>query len=393
MKLLRAIGITTLTCSVYAVDKIGTVSIGGVKWQYSELNEATHTVSLGYTENKYGYQETPTALPDDDAVSTDDIPWSITFDGDSTPYTVTKIFGSAFYNSKLKGVLRIPNTVTTLGNYAFRNCEGLTGVASFGGIASMPDYAFDGCKNLQGPLPSFATLTTSAGNNAPFKDCSLSGVCVNGNVKVRPYAIFKGNTEFKILLFGPSTSKTGSAGTGDNAMLAGVTGCKVVMPQAGWNGVDVGGTSNKSVYYGPDENFDLSIDEGFRAVTAVPANGSGLVEILECAPLFKEHLGLNTRVNITNTLEIAAGTITAEMLNSVEFNSLQLTFKVNTQAQLDSVLAACPVSSYPLLAIDSSDAREELTLPQGREIFIRVSSEGRQGKYTPKINGLIIKFY
>ena len=46
-----------------------------------------------------------------------------------------------------------------------------------------------------------------------------------------------------------------------------------------------------------------------------------------------------------------------------------------------------------ILAIDASDAREELILPQGREIYVRVSAKGRQGKYTPKINGLMITFH
>ena len=70
-----------------------------------------------------------------------------------------------------------------------------------------------------------------------------------------------------------------------------------------------------------------------------------------------------------------------------------LTFKVNTQAQLDSVLAAVPASSHTILAIDASDSEVELTVPQGREVYVRLSGEGRNGKYTPKINGLLISFH
>ena len=61
--------------------------------------------------------------------------------------------------------------------------------------------------------------------------------------------------------------------------------------------------------------------------------------------------------------------------------------------QRNALLAAVPASTYPLLAIDASDAREELILPQGREVYVRVSGDGKQGRYRPKVNGLIISFF
>ena len=45
-----------------------------------------------------------------------------------------------------------------------------------------------------------------------------------------------------------------------------------------------------------------------------------------------------------------------------------------------------------MLAIDASDAKTVLTVPQGRKVYALISDEGRQGQYTPKINGLIISF-
>ena len=44
--------------------------------------------------------------------------------------------------------------------------------------------------------------------------------------------------------------------------------------------------------------------------------------------------------------------ITADMLNAVKFNTMLLTFKVNTQEQLDSVFAAVPASDYPLIPLN-----------------------------------------
>lgn len=393
-KLLMMISASVAAVCAFAADATGTVQFGGVTWTYSELNETAKTLTLGrYVD----WNNSTRAMPTDASWDASEIPSSFVIDGET--YTVTKIADRAFDGCNgLTGVLRIPQSVANMGPYTFRSTS-LTGIASFGQIPGIGNQTFGGCSQLRGPLPSFEkfTQTADSGNYATvqsFENCtSLSGVCINGQVNIRAYKTFNGCTALKVVLFGTETAKTSSSGSGGNAMLNGVTGCKVVMPRAGWNGVSVGGTSNDSIYYGPNEDFDLSIDEGHRVVTAVPANVDGLVEILECAPLFKTHLGLNTRVNITNTLEVSSGTITAEMLNAVEFNSLQLTFKVNTQEQLQSVLDACPASSYPLLAIDPSDAKVPLTLPQNREIFVRLSGDGKQGQYTPKINGLIISFH
>lgn len=176
--------------------------------------------------------------------------------------------------------------------------------------------------------------------------------------------------------------------------MSSVTNCKMLAPKSKWNDFSFTGTGNELLLYGPGEDFDLSIDDAnTKVVTATPATTNGLVQILTCAPLFKQHLGLNTRINITNTLEIAEGTVTAAMLENIEFNTLLLTVKVKTQAALDRVFEAIPASTYPLLAIDASDAREELTVPDGREVYVRLrSGEGKQGRYTPKINGLVISF-
>ena len=38
--------------------------------------------------------------------------------------------------------------------------------------------------------------------------------------------------------------------------------------------------------------------------------------------------------------------------------------------------------------------KSKLIVPDGREVFVRLKSgEGRQGEYTPHINGLVISFH
>ena len=117
------------------------------------------------------------------------------------------------------------------------------------------------------------------------------------------------------------------------------------------------------------------------------------MKALEAAPLFKDAFGWNAKVNVTNTIEVSSGTITSEMLEAVEFNTLLLTFAVTTQAQLDDILEKFPATTYPMLAIDvqssGSGKTEALTLPSDRELWVHLPGDG---KFTPKYNGLVISF-
>ena len=66
----------------------------------------------------------------------------------SIPNTVTSIGNSAFSNCDKITSLIIPNTVTSVGNYAFTDCAHLKKVSIGDGVATIPDYAFVGCIEL-----------------------------------------------------------------------------------------------------------------------------------------------------------------------------------------------------------------------------------------------------
>jgi hypothetical protein len=103
--------------------------------------------------------------------------------------------------------------------------------------------------------------------------------------------------------------------------------------------------------------------------------------------MLKTYLGWDTHITVTNMLEVASGVITEENAKWVNsFNSI--VFKVNTQSYLDTLLNAIPATV--LFAIDPCDAKEVLTIPQGREVFVRLSGDGRNGRYSPKIKGLTV---
>jgi hypothetical protein len=101
----------------------------------------------------FGYQNT--------SVTSVIIPNSVTSIGDyafasctglitlTIPNSVTSIGEQAFLGCSGLITLTIPNSVTSIGDYAFRNCSGLTGTLTIpNSVTSIGDYAFLSCLNL-----------------------------------------------------------------------------------------------------------------------------------------------------------------------------------------------------------------------------------------------------
>ena len=55
----------------------------------------------------------------------------------------------AFYNCSGLTRMTIPNSVTSIGNYAFYNCSGLTRITIPNSVTSIGEYAFSGCSGLK----------------------------------------------------------------------------------------------------------------------------------------------------------------------------------------------------------------------------------------------------
>ena len=128
------------------------------------------------------------------------------------PETVETIGDYAFANTKfLSGNLVIPNTVTHIGSCAFQNSKfnGTLNISQ--SIQNIGAHAFENCKNATGDLIIPNTLTT-LGESA-FANSTFSGNLIIGNsVKVIPANAFYGCSKFSgSIRIGESVSEIGNS--------------------------------------------------------------------------------------------------------------------------------------------------------------------------------------
>ena len=120
---------TTLILSVFfsISASADVVEVDGI---YYDISETTATVTYG--DNKYS----------GDIV----IPESITYNG--SKYSVTSIGDWAFSYCTGLTSITIPNSVTSIGDGAFSGCSGLTSITIPNSVTSIGELAFDGCSGL-----------------------------------------------------------------------------------------------------------------------------------------------------------------------------------------------------------------------------------------------------
>ena len=117
------------------------------------------------------------------------IPSTVNYNGKS--YSVTSIKESAFSNYNhfildkdtiVRGVtsVTIPNSVTSIGNYAFYGCSGLTSVTIGNSVTSIGSRAFGGCTGLTSV--TIPNSVTSIGNYAFYGCRALTSVTIPNSV-------------------------------------------------------------------------------------------------------------------------------------------------------------------------------------------------------------------
>ena len=110
--------------------------------------------------------------------------YQVNFTGDLViPESVTSLGAYAFYGcDNFNGTLTLPETLETINNYTFYGCSGLTGELVIpNSIISINDRAFSGCSGFTGTLVIPENVTT-IGSNA-FSNCyGFTGLELNDNI-------------------------------------------------------------------------------------------------------------------------------------------------------------------------------------------------------------------
>jgi len=354
-KLLMMIGAAAVAVGANAT--VVTQTVDGVTWQI-DINTSTKKAKLGTGSHTQAAEAAARAV-------LSELPKSLvvpsTFVIDGSIYSVDHVAERAFPRDYGGGAHNITFPLDVDTTFDIYTCP----------AASFTNVLFKGPSTVaKGGAQTYSTLT----------------------MPNKTYSILQGCANVKFVVMGPNVKVDNKNKI--ESFLNKASNATVLVPRRSgnmtWDGsadISLGGTDNVVAYYGPGEEFDIEM--GATTVTMIPTTANALTNVLTYAKTFKTAFGLDARINVTNSIEIGEGLITAETLEYATFNSLM--FKVNTQAQLDSVLAAIP-STVPF-AIDASDSKSELIVPQGREVWARLSAEGRQGKYTPKITGLIISYH
>ena len=98
------------------------------------------------------------------------------------PNSVTTIGDYAFYNCRGLTSIEIPNSVTTIGGCAFYNCTGLTSVTIPNSVTSIGDYAFYGCRGLTSV--TIGNSVTTIGREAFYYCNNLKTVYNNSSLNI-----------------------------------------------------------------------------------------------------------------------------------------------------------------------------------------------------------------
>ena len=117
--------------------------------------------------------------------------------------------------------LVIPNSVTSIGDYAFYNCSGLTSVTIGNSVTSIGSSAFSGCSGLTSV--TIPNSVTSIGNGA-FRDCSgLTSVTIPNSVTSIGGEAFRDCSGLTSVTIGNSVTSIGDAAFFDCDGLTSVT--------------------------------------------------------------------------------------------------------------------------------------------------------------------------
>ena len=239
----------------------------------------------------------------------------------------------------------------------------------------------------------FKGTSTVAGGAAAQTYSTLALPGLAGDAPNYTQSIVSGCADVNAIVAGPNVKVDDLSKLAN--LFSAATGARLLVPRnAGnmsWDGSDqiaLGGTGNSVAYYGPAEAFDIEMHDTY--VTFIPNTANGLSDALGWAQTFKTAFDLDSRINITNRLEMTAA-VTEAMLQNVTLAAppWYITFAVQNQAQLDNALAAVQ-ADVPVI-IDIDGATGDIVVPSNREVAI-LAKGGWTFQRKVKSVGIVISF-
>jgi len=156
---------------------------------------------------------------------------------------VTSIGNYAFYNCSGLTSIEIPNSVTNIGNYVFRNCNGLTSVTIPNSVTSIGYCAFSGCNGLTSV--TIGNSVTSIGEFA-FLYCSgLTSITIPNSVTSIGGWAFSGCNGLTSVTIGNSVTRIGYAAFENCSGLKKV----IVKDIAAWCGIKFDDSDSNPSFY------------------------------------------------------------------------------------------------------------------------------------------------
>ena len=339
------IGTVTMALPSSAATRTVTNTVNGIAWQL-QINTSTKTVAVGpmtgTPENVSDYA--PGRAIAQSITGTLDIPEAFMVDGEK--YTVNRIGNRAFIRCKPSAFI-FPAGLGDIWNCAFYNCPNIAMLVFKGPTMSSP-----------GEMQSYSTLVLKAsGNNNLFGSAStIKRVLVGPNMKM--------DTSTKANFTVPST-------TTDAVFLLPSTSENTT-----WDGVNIAGSDTMVLYYG--------VDTTKKAITFATADAAELIAFFDFAPLVKEHLGLDTRLSITNSVTMTEEQTTT--LSTYGFDTLaHVKFEAKDAAQYANTVAAVP-GAATLIADPAKLRGATLAVPAGRKVIVPIPNGG---KYSLGGNGTL----
>ena len=120
------------------------------------------------------------------------------------PNSVTSIGDGAFGNCSNLTTITILDSVTSIGGWAFSGCSGLTTITIPNSVTSIGNGAFSGCSGLT--TITIPNSVTSIGDYA-FRNCSgLTSVVIKGNITSIPSSCFNGCTSLESIVLPASVT-------------------------------------------------------------------------------------------------------------------------------------------------------------------------------------------